>query len=200
MTQEQHWTGESADAFAHRIAFDFIAQVEKRMEAVKMSQAALAQKLGISEGAVSHVLNNPQNLTLKTIAKYSRALGLKAAVVAYDDGDHENENGPVNSEVFRICWERAGRPPDFWAIESCQTQQAATQSLVFANSSIHSFYYGNEIRLQAAQDHRTFILPSGYSSMLQGSWQATTVILKMPALSSPLFPDKVSSRGGRANA
>lgn len=83
MTHEkQHWTEASHEAFAHRIAFDFIAQIEKRMDAMPISQADLARMLGVTEGAVSHVLNNPQNLTLKTIAKYSRVLGLKASILA----------------------------------------------------------------------------------------------------------------------
>ena len=44
MAQEPHWTEDSSDAFAHRLAFDFIAQIEKRMETVRISQAELARK------------------------------------------------------------------------------------------------------------------------------------------------------------
>ena len=42
MPNEQHWTEESADAFAHRIAFDFVAQIEDRMDKLPMKQADLA--------------------------------------------------------------------------------------------------------------------------------------------------------------
>jgi transcriptional regulator with XRE-family HTH domain len=125
-----HWTEENADAFAHKLAFDFIAQVEKRIETLPLKQSELAQRLGVSEGAVSKVLNNPQNLTMKTIAKYSRALGIKAAVVAYDDNDPKNENGLINSEIFTTCWERQGRPRDVWSLGANQTQWSATSVVI----------------------------------------------------------------------
>jgi len=129
--QEWHWTEKSSEAFAHRLGFDFIAQIEKRMEALSISQIQLAGKLKISEGAVSKLLNNPQNLTLRTIAKYSRALGIKAAIVAYDDGDSQNKAGPIDAEVFTTCWERAGKPHDVWALNATQSRQTATTDVVF---------------------------------------------------------------------
>jgi transcriptional regulator with XRE-family HTH domain len=125
MAQEHHWTAENDDAFAHKMAFDFIAQVEKKLAASPVSQIELARRLGVSEGAVSKILNNPRNLTLKTIVKYARALGMKAAIVGYDDQDPKNENGPVGSEIFTTCWERAGKPRDIWALEAPQVQRAA---------------------------------------------------------------------------
>jgi hypothetical protein len=74
--------------------------------------------LKVSEGRVSQVLNNPGNLTLRKIVEYVRALGRKVAIVEYDDGDHENLKGPVNSEIFATCWYTAGAPDDFFALES----------------------------------------------------------------------------------
>jgi len=112
MPQETHWTEQSADAFAHNLAFGFIAQIEKRLQALSLNQADLAHKLGVSETTVSKVLDNPQTLTLKTIAKYARALQMKAAVIAYDDDDPANEKGLVNPEIFNACWLRAGKPRD----------------------------------------------------------------------------------------
>jgi transcriptional regulator with XRE-family HTH domain len=99
-----------------RITFDFIAQLEKKMESDGISQAELAVALGVSESAVSRVLNDPPNLTLRTIVKYALAVGTKAALVAYDDADYNNTLGPVNSEVFSVCWERAGKPHDMWGV------------------------------------------------------------------------------------
>jgi transcriptional regulator with XRE-family HTH domain len=121
-----HWTENDADAFAHKMAFDFIAQIEKKIEDTPLSQVELAERLGVSEGAVSKVLNNPQNLTLKTIAKYSRALGIKAAVIAYEDGDANNERGLIPSQIFTICWARAGKPRDIWSLQTTQLQSSAT--------------------------------------------------------------------------
>ena len=122
-----HWTAENDEAFTHKLAFDFIAQIEKRMESLPISQTELARKLGVSEGAVSHVLNNPQNLTLKTIAKYSRALGIKPAIIAYDDGDPKNEKGLIGSGIFSTCWERAGKPRDFWSLAAIPSPKLATK-------------------------------------------------------------------------
>jgi transcriptional regulator with XRE-family HTH domain len=132
----KHWTAESSDALAHKAAFDFIAQVEKRLQTSELKQAELANKLEVSEGAVSKMLNSPQNLTLKTIAKYSRALGIKFAIVAYDDDDQGDEKGLVSSEIFATCWYRAGKPHDMWALEA-QPQRAATRGTVYLDTPTH---------------------------------------------------------------
>jgi transcriptional regulator with XRE-family HTH domain len=112
-----HWTARSVDDFLYRIAADFITQLESKMKSEPLSKAELAQKLGVSKGRVSQIINNPGNLTLKMMIKCARCLGMKIAVVAYDDGDRENERGPINSEIFRVCWENSGQPKDFWALE-----------------------------------------------------------------------------------
>lgn len=108
-----HWTATSVDDFVHRLSFDFITQLAKRLESSPLNRVKLASALGVSKGRVSQILNNPSNLTLKRAVRYARALGMKVSVVAYDDGDHNNENGPVTSEMFSICWEKAGSPTDF---------------------------------------------------------------------------------------
>jgi len=138
---QQHWTSENISSFIHRLGFDFIVQLEKKMEALGLNQAALAQKLGVSKGAVSHVLNDPQNLTLKTIAKYARALGIKAAIVAYDDYDADGKKGFVNSEIFSACWEQAGRPYDFWALEQNKIQKATLPNFFPAN--VKSWFFSS---------------------------------------------------------
>jgi len=132
---EHHWTAASDDAFLHRITFDFLTQLEKKMESEPLSQAELAEKLGVTESAVSRVLNNPQNLTLKTIVKYARAVGVKVSLVAYEDDDHENLFGPVNSEIFSVCWQRCGQPHDFWSLESNY------QSIVTTTISVHWVWF-----------------------------------------------------------
>jgi len=117
MEQNAHWTSGSIEAFIHRIAFDFIAQLDKKMESLPLNQAELAKTLGVSEGAVSQVLNDCRNPNLKTIVKYARALGMKVAIVAYDDDDPENRHGPVGSEIFAACWEKSGKPFDLWSLK-----------------------------------------------------------------------------------
>lgn len=109
---KQHWTERSIDDFVHKIATDFVAQIETKMDADKMSRQELAGALRVSAGRVSQVLNNPGNLTMRKIVEYSRILGMKVAIVAYEDGDPHNQNGPINSEIFYECWKNSGQPND----------------------------------------------------------------------------------------
>ena len=112
-----HWTERSNKDFLFRIAADFITQLEDKMESIPISQDEFAKRLDVTKGRVSQVLNNPGNITLSKIIKYSRALGLKVSIVAYEDNDPNNERGPINSEVFNLCWEELGKPIDFWAFQ-----------------------------------------------------------------------------------
>jgi transcriptional regulator with XRE-family HTH domain len=112
-----HWTERSIKDYLFKIAADFITQLEEKMKLLGITQGNLAKKLNVSKGRVSQVVNNPGNIGLFMIIKYARALGMKVAIVAYDDNDPENKKGPVNSEIFNLCWERYGKPHDFWAVQ-----------------------------------------------------------------------------------
>jgi transcriptional regulator with XRE-family HTH domain len=164
MPNEHHWTSQNLGSLTHRIGFDFILQVEKKLEADNISQSDLAKTLGVSEGAVSKVLNNPQNLTVKTIAKYSRALGIKASIVAYDDGDHTGALGPISSEVFADCWSIAGRPRDFWEMQAVRTKLSASTTVHW--SSLTVTHFGHPIA--ALSGYGTFIggMPAGNNTIL----------------------------------
>jgi len=116
-----HWTERSTDAFLYRITADLLDQLEERIQSKSLSKAELAKKLGVSKGRISQILNNPKgNLSLKTIIRYARALGMKVTIVAYDDGDPDNQRGPINSDIFRACWENSGQPADFWSVQELQ--------------------------------------------------------------------------------
>jgi predicted XRE-type DNA-binding protein len=128
---DKHWTAWSTENYQFRIAADFVRQLEKAMESQSLTQAMLAQRLNVTEGRVSQVLNNPGNLTLKKVIEYTRAVDYKVSVVAYYDGDPQNLNGPVASEIFATCWYRAGSPRDFFEL------QASTTSPVVNLSSSH---------------------------------------------------------------
>ena len=119
----KNWTEENINNFLSRIRFDFITQLERKMESIPLTQVELAKKLGVTEGSVSQILNNPSNLTLKTIVNYARTLGLKVSIVAYDDNDPDNNRGLINSEIFNICWERQGMPVDFFDLEEKTKQK-----------------------------------------------------------------------------
>ena len=111
-----HWTQQSVDAFVHRIATDFASQLQTQMEEQTVTYSEFADSMCITPGRVSQILNNPGNLTLRNIVRCTRSLGKKVAIVAYDDGDAQNENGPVNSEIFAKCWEMSGKPADFFEL------------------------------------------------------------------------------------
>jgi len=108
----KHWTEKSTEAFLYRIGSDFALQLEAFMGMQEVTKANLAERLGVSKGRVSQVLNNPGNLTLRKVIEYARVLGVKVAIVAYDDDDPGNHRGPINSKLFVECWKRCGQPRD----------------------------------------------------------------------------------------
>jgi transcriptional regulator with XRE-family HTH domain len=84
-----------------------------------VSQVDLANKLDVSAGRVSQVLNNPGNLSLKTVVQFARALGAKVSILGYCDDDPLNIKGPISTEVFTECWDKCGRPHDYFAVSQC---------------------------------------------------------------------------------
>jgi transcriptional regulator with XRE-family HTH domain len=118
MSNTTHWTERSAEDFLYSIASDFVEQLQSKMKALdNMTRAKLSKAAGISKGRISQIFNDPGNISLDTIVRLARAVGLKVSVIAYDDvDDPNNERGPANAEIFNILWERAGRPFDMWDI------------------------------------------------------------------------------------
>jgi transcriptional regulator with XRE-family HTH domain len=109
------WGNRDNKDFLYQIAFDFVAQLEEIMESEGIGRAELAQRLSVSKGRVSQILNNPGNLTLQNVVKYTRALNRKVSIVAYDDGDTERERGPIHPQIFVACWKKSGQPTDMFA-------------------------------------------------------------------------------------
>jgi transcriptional regulator with XRE-family HTH domain len=136
-----HWTSANDESFINRITFDFIAQLEHQLEVSGTKQSELASHLNVSDGAVSQVLNfNRMNLNLKTMVRYARALGLKVAIVAYDDSDPGNKRGPVGAEIFARCWERAGKPRNLLSLD--KNLQTAVTDRPAVGVSINFFPVG----------------------------------------------------------
>lgn len=159
---QKHWTESSILDYQSRITFDFLAQLEKKMESLQMTQVELARKLEISESAVSQVLNNPAGLNLSTIIKYSRKIGLKVAIVAYDDNDPENTNGPINSEIFSACWEKQGRPSDFFELAETDIQEEGSQEIAKNNVvwiSEHKAKNGLKLSNEGTVSEKVNLLP-----------------------------------------
>lgn len=112
-----HWTQQSTADFVYSISSTFVAQIETKMEDEAISRSEFAQKLNKSSGRVSQILNNPGNLSLRVMAEVAGSLGMKVGVIAYDDHDPSNENGPIDPDVFVNCWEHAGRPANLFDVE-----------------------------------------------------------------------------------
>lgn len=106
-----HWTTENSESFIRRVTFDYWTQLQKRFDSMPVTQLELAKIFGVSESAISQTLNNSKNPTLKTLFNYAQVAKLKFAIVPYEDSDPERS--PINSEIFTLCWEKAGRPRTF---------------------------------------------------------------------------------------
>lgn len=133
-----HWTEESPQKFAYRIASDFVEQVRVAMKAKGWSQNKFAKKLGLTPGRVSQILNNPGNLTLETMALWARKLNGKVVVSYYEDGDTRNQRGPINGEVFRLCWAKAGKPIYAWTVkESANVAPSLNDCVYQVPSGLH---------------------------------------------------------------
>jgi len=116
MERKAHWTARSIEDFRFAIAFEFVAQLEEYMARRGLNRKNLASTLGISQGRVSQIFNDPGNLTLRLMVEWSRKIGSKMAIVLYDDGDSGGERGPIPATVFRECWARLGRPQNSWEV------------------------------------------------------------------------------------
>ena len=109
-----------------------------------MSQAKLAKAAKVSKGYVSQVFNNPGNLSLVTIVKLAKAAGLKVSVVGYEHSDSEGaSSGPINAEVFRLCWERQGKPVDLWSLK--QPEVAAAPNNIGVGAFLDNCALGVEV-------------------------------------------------------
>lgn len=133
-----HYTSENDKTFVNRLTFDFVAQLEERLATLPMTQDDLAKKLRVGKSTVSQVLNMYRtNWNLKTFVKYARAVGMKVALVAYDDRDPTNQNGPVGPEIFAQSWEKLGRPRDVWSVN--EASYATSQRFC----TIHNWMFGS---------------------------------------------------------
>jgi hypothetical protein len=129
----QHWTARSTEDFVYRISSDFALQIENKMDEGPVTQSELADRLDVTPGRVCQVLRNPGNLTLRKMVEYAASLGMKVSVVAYEDGDPQNQNGPINSEIFNACWKKLGKPADFFALSECVSVARNTPSIRYVS-------------------------------------------------------------------
>jgi DNA-binding phage protein len=146
MTNATHWTARSPRDFLYSIASGFIEDLRERMEAIGMSKSKLAEDAKVHKSLVSRMFKNPGNLTLETMVKFARCVGMKVTIVSYEDmNDPDNGRGPIDPSVFRFCWERADRPADMWAVETIKKSTAITTNAVDLGTLIADFDFGVDI-------------------------------------------------------
>lgn len=78
---------QATDAGAQGLAAaDLAGQVmrllQQALDASELDQKALAEKLGVTQGRVSQVLNGDGNMKIAAVARYLRALGYEAQITA----------------------------------------------------------------------------------------------------------------------
>lgn len=111
-----HWTEKQPEDFVFSIVSCFIDAVEDKIRQLHLSKRQLAKMLSVPESRVSYMFAHPDSFNIETIVVYARVLGLKVALLTYDDSDKENMNGPIHSEIFQLCWERFGKPRDMFEL------------------------------------------------------------------------------------
>lgn len=132
MTNGTHWTERNTEDFLYSIASDFIEALKEKMKVLGWNQTKLASLAKVDKSYVSRTFKDPGNLTLETIVKFSRTVGMKVSILAYEDkADPTNTRGPVDPEVFRLCWENEGAPADLWEVKQ-KRRMAQTDSILVA--------------------------------------------------------------------
>jgi transcriptional regulator with XRE-family HTH domain len=181
-----HWTQDSIADFIYSISSNFVAQVETKIEEEGISQNDLAIKMNKTSGRVSQVLNNPGNLSTRVMVELARAVGMKVSIVAYDDGDPSNDRGPIDPDVFRRCWERAGRPENLFEVEEGESVQHASIFIAGIHGS-----YGDQGVVKGIPDWFRFTLeppsssweiPNNAGSLMEGILTTQRQDLKPPSL------------------
>lgn len=66
----------SADAIAYDYALEISHLVVREMQRQGLSKNELAERMGVSPQRLANILNSHPNMTLKTIAQLSLALGI----------------------------------------------------------------------------------------------------------------------------
>jgi len=86
-----HWTERSIDDYAYYILADFLDQLD-----IDLSND--------EDDSAGYIL-------LSTIIKRAQDKGKHVALIAYD-----KTPVPIVSDIFYRCWERAGKPEDYFAL------------------------------------------------------------------------------------
>lgn len=113
--RDRHWTARSTEDLRYSVGASLLCQIQKAIDLQGITQKQIAQRMKVSESAVSQLLTETRNnnFTLDSVLRLSEAVGMKAALVLYPS-DARGSGAPIDGEVFARCWQDAGRPEDFW--------------------------------------------------------------------------------------
>jgi len=98
------------EVFAHIVSQDLVSQINRHVEASVHTRSQISEFMEVTKARVSQILNSPGNMTIRTMVRVVRVLGLKVTVLVYEDTSIE---GPLDPAVFLACWEKCGKPTDW---------------------------------------------------------------------------------------
>ena len=83
LIDEERLTDAGAQGLAAAdLAGQVMRMLHQALDASKLDQKALAEKLGVTQGRVSQVLNGGGDMKIAAVARYLRALGYETQIVA----------------------------------------------------------------------------------------------------------------------
>lgn len=123
--------------------------LQRAFEGSELSQKDLAQRIGVTEGRVSQVLNSEGNLRVTTIARYLRALGYRFEMNAEPQ---EPGTNPLRQRVPRRR-KRASQQVSVYALHSRSGMQKVLLSTHRddSNPGAGSFEYVGGASMESAQ-------------------------------------------------
>ena len=68
-------------------------RVRKRRLELGLTQTELAARMGITQGNITRIENNPPNLSIETICKLAEALGMEAEDLLVEKPGRDDEEG-----------------------------------------------------------------------------------------------------------
>lgn len=101
-------TNETAETRAYEHALDISYRIVEEMERQGLNQRQLAGKMGISPARLSTMLNTQPNMTLKSLAQFELALGIRFELLVRE----QSEPAHTVEGVLPLSNEKSGPRPD----------------------------------------------------------------------------------------
>lgn len=130
-------------------------QLEQKMLDEGIQRKDLAKRLNLTQGRVSQILNGKlDNFSVEKIVAYAHGLEMDVAIVGYQN-ESSDLRGPIHPDIFRICWERLGKPQDFFDLEELDQQHSSETNIAddFYSQSETSAY---QVEIALADNVRDF--------------------------------------------